>query len=239
LDANPEISILVIDEIQRNPDLLHVVHALIEEKKDIQFIMTGSSSRKLKRSGVDLLAGRAVKRTMHPFIASELGELFNLEDALKLGMLPVVWGSKDPEEVLDTYKDLYIQEEVHFESLIRNFGQFTRFLSVIAFSHAGVLNTSNISRECEVKRNTVESYIEILKDLLLAFLVPVFTKRAKRNLTSHPKFYLFDAGIFRAFRATRILDSTQEIDGAGLEGLVFQHLKAWCDYSKGNHEIFY
>ena len=239
IDARRNVSVVVIDEIQRNPELLSVVHAIIEERGDIQFILTGSSSRKLKRAGVDLLAGRAIKRAMHPFIASELKEHFNLEIALKLGMLPVAWGSKDPEEVLETYGDLYIREEVQFESLVRNFGNFSRFLSVIAFSHGSILNTSNISRECEVKRNTVESYIEILQDLLLASLVPVFTKRAKRNLVAHPKFYLFDAGIYNALRETRILDTAQEKDGAGLEGLVFQHLKAWCDYSKGKYEIFY
>ncbi len=171
---------------------------------------------------------------LHPFIAYELGNSFHLEEALQLGMLPVVLGSKDPEEVLETYVDLYIQEEVRAEGLIRNIGSFTRFLSVIAFSHGNILNLTNIARECEVKRHLVDSYLEILQDLLLAHVVPVFTNRAQRNLVSHPKFYLFDAGVYRSLRRTSVMDVAEEIQGGSLEGLVFQHLQAWCDYSKGN-----
>ncbi len=239
LDAKHDVSIVVIDEIQKVPELLSVVHSIIEEKKDIQFILTGSSSRKLKRVGVDLLAGRAIRRAMNPFMAVELNEKFNFEKALKLGMLPVVWGSKDPEEVLDSYVSLYIQEEVQFERIVRDFSSFSRFLAVIAFSHASMLNMTNIGQECEVKRHVVENYLEILQDLLLAFLIPVFTKRAHRELVAHPKFYLFDAGVFRALRAVGWIDSVHEIDGMALEGLVLQHLKAWCDYSKGKYQIAY
>lgn len=239
LEAEVDVKTVVIDEIQRVPDLLSIVHSIIEEKGDIQFILTGSSARKLKRAGVDLLAGRAIKRAMHPFMAAELGDAFKLETGLKLGMLPLVWGAKDREEVLETYVDLYIQEEVQFEGLVRNIGNFSRFLSVIAFSHANILNTTNIARECEVKRNTVENYITILQDLLLASLVPVFTKRAQRTLTSHPKFYLFDVGVYRALRKTGTIDTVHEMDGISLEGLVLQHLRAWCDYSKGKYQIFY
>jgi predicted AAA+ superfamily ATPase len=239
IDAQPTITIVVIDEIQRVPDLLPIVHSLIEEKRGIQFILTGSSARKLKKAGVDLLAGRAIKKAMHPFIASELGETFQLEAALRLGMLPLVWGAQDKEEVLESYVNLYIQEEVQFEGLVRNIGNFFRFLSVIAFSHASILNTTNIARECEVKRNIVENYIEILQDLLLACTIPVFVRRAQRALVAHPKFYLFDAGVFRILRRSGPLDSVFETDGAALEGLVLQHLRAWCDYSKGHSQIFY
>ncbi len=239
IDANADITTVVIDEIQRVPELLPIVHAIIEEKREIQFILTGSSARKLKRAGVDLLAGRAIKKAMHPFMASELGEAFSLEKALKWGMLPLVWGAQDHEEVLQTYIDLYIQEEVQFEGLVRNIGNFSRFLSVIAFSHANVLNTANIARECEVKRSTIENYIDILQDLLLACLIPVFTKRAQRILVSHPKFYLFDAGVYRALRPSGPMDTSNEIDGGTLEGLVLQHLTAWCDYSKGKYQIYY
>ncbi|MES2200111.1 MAG: DUF4143 domain-containing protein, partial [Chlamydiota bacterium] len=187
----------------------------------------------------NLLAGRALKKAMHPFIASELGSDFTLEKALTLGMLPVIWGSLDREEALDAYISLYIQEEVQFEGLVRNIGNFSRFLSVIAFSHGCSLNVNNIAGECEVKRSTVDEYILILQDLLLAYLIPVFTKRAQRTLASHPKFYLFDAGVFRSLRKIGPADVNSEIDGLALEGLVFQHLKAWCDYSKGTWEIFY
>lgn len=239
LDAKTDVSTVIIDEIQKVPELLSVVHAIIEERREIQFVLTGSSARKLKRAGVDLLAGRAIRRAMDPFMAVELGDQFNLEKALRLGMLPVVWGSKDPEEVLDAYVSLYIQEEVQFEGLVRDFTSFSRFLSVIAFSHANMLNTTNISKECEVKRPTVENYLTILQDLLLASLIPVFTKRAQRQLVAHPKFYLFDAGVFRALRATSKVDTVHEINGWALEGLVLQHLKAWCDYSKGKYQIAY
>jgi len=239
LDSQTSVNTVVIDEIQRVPELLFTVHSLIEEKKDIQFILTGSSARKLKRAGVDLLAGRAIKKAMHPFIASELGDSFELEKALELGMIPLIWGSRDSEEILESYVDLYIQEEVQYEGLTRNIGQFSRFLSVIAFSHGNSLNTTNIARECEVKRHTVENFIQILHDLLIASLIPVFTTRAKRTLASHPKFYLFDAGVNRALRRISLLDSKQEVDGAALEGLVLQHLSAWRDYSKGKYQIYY
>ncbi len=239
IDAQENIETVVIDEIQRIPELLSIIHALIEERKEIQFILTGSNARKLKKHGVDLLAGRAIKRMMHPFLASEMGSSFHLENALSLGMLPIVWGAKDPEEVLETYVDLYVQEEVKFEGFIRNIGSFSRFLSVIAFSHANALNLTNIARECEVKRHLVNSYLEILQDLLLVHLVPVFTNRAQRILVSHPKLYLFDTGVFRSLRKLSVMDSIEEIHGGALEGLVFQHLLAWCDYSKGKYQISY
>lgn len=230
---------VIIDEIQKIPELLSVIHALIEEKKGIQFILTGSSARKLKRAGVDLLAGRAIKKSMRPFLASELQELFQLNHALKYGMLPLIWGSDDKQEVLDSYVDLYILEEVQFEGLVRNLGNFSRFLSVIAFSHGTLLNLSNIARECEVKRFMIDGFISILQDLLIATTIPIFSKRAKRVLISHSKFYLFDVGIYRAIRKTGILDINNEIDGSALEGLVFQHLHTWCEYTKEKNAVFF
>lgn len=239
LAAHKEVKTIIVDEIQRVPELLTIIHSLIEQKKGLQFILTGSSARKLKRTGVDLLAGRAIKKAMHPFMASELGDLFQLEKALKFGMLPLVWGADEMESVLDSYVDLYIVEEVQFEGLVRNIGSFSRFLSTIAFSHACILNMNNIARESQVKRPTVENYVAILQDLLLAHLVPIFTKRAKRLLISHPKIYLFDSGVFHNLRKIGPLDTAHEINGGALEGLVFQHLKAWCDYSSGRYQIFY
>ncbi|MCC5832056.1 MAG: ATP-binding protein [Chlamydiales bacterium] len=230
---------VVIDEIQKIPDLLSIVHALIEEKRGIQFILTGSSSRKLKKKGVDLLAGRAINKEMHPFIASELQETFDLAKALKYGMLPLIWEEKDPAEVLESYVNLYVLEEVQYEGLVRNIGNFARFLSTIALSHGSLLNLTNISRECEVKRSTTENFLGILRDLLLSYEIPVFSKRAKRILTSHSKFYLFDSGVYRVMRKMGPLDSRSEVNGSALEGLVLQHLKAWCSYSKGKYEIFY
>ncbi len=239
LAAKPEVLQVVIDEVQKLPELLEVAHILIEEKRGVQFIFTGSSARKLRRAGVNLLGGRAAQKSLHPFMAAELGSQFNMEEALRLGMLPVVRGGMVPEDILRAYNGLYLREEVQMEGLVRNIGGFSRFLEAISFSQAAVLNLANVARECHINRKTVEGYLEILEDLLLSFRVPVFTRRAQRELAAHPKFFFFDAGVFRANRPTGPLDSPAEIDGAALEGLVAQHLRAWCDYSGGNHHLHY
>jgi len=228
---------VVIDEVQRAPVLLDVVHQLIESDHDRRrFILTGSSTRKLRRSGVNLFAGRLALAHMHPFLATEMGETFRLKRALTLGMLPVVLGSVDPAATLAGYAGLYLKEEVQAEGLVRNLGGFARFLEAMSLSHGGLLNLSNISRECQVNRGTVEGFLSILQDLLLAFLVEPFTRRAKRHLTEHPKFYYFDAGVFRSLRPAGPLDTPEEAGGAALEGLVAQHLRAWCECTPG-HEL--
>jgi len=237
--ANPSIKTFIADEIQKVPELLSAVHSLIEEKQNNQFILTGSSARKLKRSGVDLLAGRVLLRQMHPFILSELGKHSNFTTALNDGLLPLIIQSENTQDILNTYISLYIREEVQYEGFVRNIGNFSRFLEVISFSHASVLNISNVARDCEVERKVVENYISILEDILLATRLQVFSKRAKRALISHPKFYLFDTGVFRTLRPKGPLDSPHEIDGAALEGLVFQHLKAWNAYQNNPFEIFF
>lgn len=233
----PDKSTIVIDEIQKVPSLLSVVHALIEQKRGLQFILTGSSSRKLKRTGADLLGGRALRCMLHPFLAAEMGKEFKLEKSLKYGMLPLLTDVPDPERTLESYIGLYLQEEIQAEGLVRNLESFARFLEVVSFSHGGLLNVTNISRECVVKRKTVENYIEILNDLLLGWQLQVFTKKAKRELSSHPKFYLFDVGVYNTLRPRGLLDRKEEIEGVCLEGLVAQHLLAWSDYSSSRHEI--
>ncbi len=230
---------VIIDEIQKLPELLDVIHQLIEEKLGIQFILTGSSARKLKRAGVDLLAGRAIIRTMHPFMAAELGASFALEKALQIGMVPLVTDSASPEDTLASYIALYLKEEVQMEGLVRNIGSFSRFLEAASFSHGAILNVSEVARECQVKRKTVEGYLSIQEDLLLTFRVPVFSRRAKRHLASHPKLYYFDSGVFRSLRPTGPIDSSQEIDGAALEGLVAQHLRAWSAYRGEDCSLYY
>ncbi len=239
LAARPEARQVLVDEVQKLPDLLEVAHLLIEEKRDVQFIFTGSSARKLRRAGVNLLGGRAALKSLHPFMAAELGSHFRLDEALRLGMLPVVLAAKNPAEILRAYNGLYLREEVQMEGLVRSVGSFSRFLEAISFSHGAVLNLASVARECQVNRKTVEGFLEILEDLLLAFRVPVFTRRAQRELAVHPKFYYFDAGVFRANRPAGPLDSPAEIDGAALEGLIAQQLRAWCDYSGGNHRLYY
>lgn len=230
---------VVIDEIQKAPHLLEVVHSLIEEKLGLQFILTGSSARKLRKTGVNLLAGRALMKRMHPFMAAELGSKFNLGKALHTGLIPVIMSSEEPVSALQAYVDLYIREEVQMEGLTRNIGNFSRFLETVSFSHASVLNISNVARECQIERKVVEGYVNILEDLLLAFRIPVFTKRAKRSTASHPKFYFFDAGIYGILRPSGPLDRPEEKAGAALEGLVAQHLRAWIDYRNPGCRLSY
>lgn len=236
LQASPDKTV-IINEIQKLPNLLSLIHAIIEEKRGLQFILTGSSARKLKRQGVDLLAGRALLRHMHPFLASELGDLFTLNKALTQGLLPLIWGSETPNDVLRSYCALYLKEEIQAEGLVRDVGNFARFLETISFSHATVLNTSNIARECSISRTTVETYLQILKDLLLGYTLPVFTKRAMRAVSTHPKFYIFDSGVFCSLRPRGPLDRTEEIWGAALEGLVAQHLRAWIDEQSTTYDL--
>ena len=237
IDAEPLKRVVIIDEIQKVPALLDVVHQRMEKNKEMTFVLTGSSSRKLKRAGVDLLAGRALLKTMHPFIAAELGKKFDFDYALKYGLLPVCWGRESPQDALNAYVALYLKEEIQSEGLVRKVGDFSRFLESISFSHGALLNTSEVARDCQVERKTVESYISILEDLLLAFRLPVFTKRAKRHLSQHPKFYYFDAGVYRTIRPSGPLDAAQEISGAALEGLVAQHLRAFAGYQADRYDL--
>ena len=236
--AGAQLRTVVIDEIQRVPELLTVVHATLETPSPPRFVLTGSSARKLRRGGVDLLGGRAVQRTLHPFMAAEL-PAFDLTRALETGLLPLVWGSTQPAETLAGYASLYLDQEVRAEGLTRNVGNFARFLEAASFSHGGELNVAAVARECEVPRKAAASYIEILQDLLLAYTLPVFRKRAKRQTTAHHKFYLFDAGVFRALRPKGPLDRPSEIDGQALEGLVAQHLRAWAAYSGDGTELYF
>ncbi len=229
---------VIIDEVQKVPQILDVVHKIMEERK-IRFILTGSGARKLKKTGADLLGGRAIYCRMHPFTANELGKSFSLNKALQTGLIPVVERSVDPAKTLSAYVDIYLREEIMAEGLVRNLGTFTRFLEIISFSHGTVLNVSNLARECQAGRGIVTGYIDILEDLLLAYRLPVFTRRAKRKTASHPKFYLFDNGLYRRLRQRGPLDIESEISGPALEGLVGQHLRAYSDFALPDAHLFY
>jgi len=237
VQAQPEGCTIVIDEIQKVPNLLPVIHLLIEQKKGWKFILTGSSARKLRQEGVDLLGGRALKKMMHPFMAVEIKEKFQLEDALLYGLLPLRFDSDNPREVMDAYISIYLEEEVKVEGLIRHIEPFARFLQAMSFSHASQLNVTNIARECYVKRTTVDSWISILEDMLLGYQISPFTYRAKRELSVRPKFYFFDSGVYRALRPHSIGDYLSELDGQALEGLVAQHMMAWKDYTSEKHTV--
>ena len=238
LAGSPGVTHVVLDEIQRVPELLSVVHSILESRQPPIFVMTGSSARKLRRGAANLLGGRAANRTLHPFMASELPE-FDLNQCLATGMLPIVHASDSREVVLDAYASLFLEQEVQAEGLTRNLGAFVRFLDAVSFTHAGQLNVASVARECQVERKTVESYLSILEDLLLAFSLPVFQRRAKRKMVAHPKLYLFDSGVFNSLRPRGPLDSPQEIHGQALEGLVAQHLRAWADYSPQRIHLSY
>lgn len=229
---------LIIDEIQRVPELLNEVHRLIEERK-IKFVLTGSSARKLRTRGVNLLAGRALTRFMHPLTAGELGSDFSLSKSLQFGHLPAIFSEPDPEDYLTSYIQTYLREEVQQEGLTRNLQTFARFLEAASFSQASTLNISEVARDCQANRKLVEEYFYILEDLLLAYRIPIFSKRAKRRLGSHPKFFFFDTGVYRAIRPKGPLDSPEEIDGSALETLVFQELRAVNDLFQLGFELYY
>jgi predicted AAA+ superfamily ATPase len=229
---------IIIDEIQRIPDLLHEVHRLIETKR-YRFILTGSSARKLKRKGPDLLAGRALTLSMHPLSVAELAEDFRLEHSLRYGQLPSVYIEADPKKYLEAYVRTYLEEEIRQEGLTRNLSMFARFLEAASFSQGSVLNMSSVARECYVERKAVESYFSILEDLMIGYRIPIFSKKAKRRLIVHPKFYFFDAGVYRTLRPMGPLDAPEEVDGVALETLFLQEFIALNSALDFGYKVFY
>jgi predicted AAA+ superfamily ATPase len=229
---------IIIDEVQRIPELLNEIHRLIE-KNHYRFVLTGSSARKLRRNGVNLLGGRALIYSFHQLTALELGKDFNLKHSLEFGQLPSAYKEADPKAYLESYVEAYLREEVQQEGLTRNLGAFSRFLEAASFSQGSIVNTASIARECGVERKVVENYFMILEDLLIGYRVPVFTKKAKRRMTTHQKFYFFDVGIYRTLRPSGPLDSPEEIEGMALETLVFQELKALNDCLKLGYDLYY
>lgn len=216
---------IILDEIQRVPEILNEVHRLIEKYKH-KFILTGSNARKIRRKGQNLLAGRALTYFMHPLTVSELGKDFNLEHSLKYGQLPCVYTEQEPKSYLESYVRTYLEEEVQQEGLTRNLAGFARFLEAASFSQGSILNISSVARDCAVERKVVEGYFSILEDLLIAHRLPVFTRKAKRRMAAHPKFYFFDAGVYRTLRPAGPLDMPEEIEGLSFETLLFQELNA-------------
>ena len=229
---------VILDEIQRIPELLNEVHRLIEQQ-NIRFILTGSSARKLKRQGINLLAGRALRYTMHPLVPEELQQDFQLKRCLELGLLPAVYTYADPVRYLSTYIQTYLQEEIIQEGLTRNLTAFTRFLEVASFSQGATVNATEIAREVSVDRQVIQNYFSILEELLIAHRIPAFTKRAKRRLIQKDRFYYFDAGVYRYLRPKGILDTPSEIEGAGLETCFMQIFLALNDYYRWNKELYY
>lgn len=229
---------IVIDEVQKVPELLNEIHRLIEKHK-YKFVLTGSSPRKLRKGGTNLLAGRALTYSLHPLTATELGKNFDLNHSLNYGELPCVYTESDPKAYLESYVRTYLEEEVRQEGLTRNLSTFSRFLEAASFSQGATLNISEVSRECAAERKVVENYFSILEDLLIAYRIPVFAKRAKRRLITHSKFYFFDVGVYRTLRPSGPLDMPEEAEGAAFETLLFQELNALNASLGLGYQLFY
>ena len=237
LETVPAGSWVVVDEIQRLPNLLNEVHRFIEDRR-LRFALLGSSARKLKAAGVNLLAGRALRKVMHPLTPAELGGDFALDAALDTGTIPLVWVSDERRAVLESYVQLYLREEIRAEALVRNLPGFARFLPVAALYHGEVVNVSGLARDCGVARSTVQGYLDILEDTLLAFRLPAFEARLRVRERRHPKLYWVDPGLVRAVKRLRGPIAPEE-RGALLEGWVLHLLRAHGEESDLYEEVRY
>ncbi|MCI5065949.1 AAA family ATPase [bacterium] len=221
--ARPGLQRVVIDEVQKVPALLDTVHHLIETHKDLQFILTGSSARKLKRGGANLLAGRAWKYHLYPFLSDELHEDFSLETSLEWGGLPGHFELSSPEdkkEFFRAYTTMYLREEILQEQLVRDLRPFQRFLTVAAQTSGAIVNFSKVGRDIGVAPQTAESYFQILEDTLLGFRLPAFQPSLRKQERTNPKFYLFDIGVVRALLRTI---GTPLSPGTYAYGRAFEH----------------
>jgi predicted AAA+ superfamily ATPase len=221
----PPASWVVVDEVQRLPGLLNDVHRFIEERS-LRFALLGSSARKLRAAGVNLLAGRALWREMFPLTPEELGEDFDLDRALELGGLPLVLGSAEPHETLRAYVQLYLREEIRGEALVRNLPGFARFLPIAGLFHGQALNIAGVARDAGIARTTAEGYLEILEDTLLVRRLPVFQARLRVRERKHPKLYWIDPGVARAVRGAHGAPAPEEA-AALLEGWIHTLLRTY------------
>lgn len=228
---------VVVDEIQRLPNLLNEVHRLIEEKK-LRFALTGSSARKLRSSGVNLLAGRAKRYFMYPFTPKELAQDFNLNQALCYGTMPLVQMQRDKKSSLNSYVQMYLKEEIKSEALVRNLSGFVRFLPVLALYHGQIINISATARDAGVSRTTVNGFIEILEDTLLLNKIPAYEGRLRVREKKHPKIYWIDSGIVRAAKKQTGPVAIEE-KGSLFEGYVYMCLKMKMEYEGAFDDIFY
>ena len=228
---------VVVDEVQRLPSLLNEVHRLIEARR-LRFALLGSSARKLKAAGTNLLAGRALRRTMFPLTAAELGADFDLERVLRYGSLPLVWVGEEPREVLEAYGDLYLREEIRAEALVRNLPGFVRFLPVAALFNGQVINVAGIARDAGVARTTVQGYLDILVDTLLAYRLPAYQTRARVRERRQPKLYWVDPGVVRAVKR-QLGELAEEERGPLLESWVGTTLRAHAETTDLFDDLFY
>lgn len=234
----PAGSWVVIDEVQKVPSLLDEVHRLIERNK-LRFILSGSSARKLKREGANLLAGRALLAPLFPLVSSEVDFDFKNMQILEYGMLPKAYLNINPKPYLRTYVQTYLKEEIQQEALIRNIGGFARFLEIAARQNAQVTNISNIARDAQVERSTVQGYFEVLIDTLIGFWLTAWKLKPATKQKVHPKFYFFDPGICRALSGRLSYPALDEEKGHLFESLVLHELRSYLSYGGLEYPLFY
>ncbi|MYF77161.1 MAG: ATP-binding protein [Acidobacteria bacterium] len=227
-ELSPGTDTVVIDEIQRLPQLLNEVHRLIEERR-VRFLLTGSSARALRRGGVNLLGGRARTRVLHPLTRAELGSRFDLERSLIHGTLPSILFSDDPRAALAAYAGTYLQPAGVFEGAARNLPAFSRFLRVAALANGQIVNFTTVASDAQVPRTTIYEYFEVLRDTLLLFEVPAWRRPRKRKPLVSSKFYFFDIGAANALAGRRPDPGTPEF-GHAFEAWLLHELRTYCDY---------
>jgi predicted AAA+ superfamily ATPase len=222
--------VVIIDEIQKLPELLDEIHLLIEER-GIHFLLTGSSARKLRRGGVNLLGGRAHTQILHPFVFSEL-ENFDLLKALNFGLLPGIYASETPEKDLRAYIGNYLREEIAAEGLARSIPAFSRFLEVAAHCNACLINYTKVANDAQVPLSTVREYFQILQDTLIAQSLPAWRKSQKRKAIQTAKFYFFDNGVTRLLQSRNPVQMRSPEFGAAFESYIFHELRSYVDYQQ-------
>ena len=237
LSLDPKPQIVVIDEIQKLPELLNEVHLLIEEEK-IHFLLTGSSARVLKRKGMNLLGGRARSLSLFPLCYGELQEKYDLVKAANSGLLPSLYFSEDLENDLGDYVGTYLREEIAAEGLSRSIPSFSRFLEIAALSNTQIINYTNIASDAEVKRSTVVDYFQILKDTRISFELEAWQKKISRKPIKTSKFYFFDVGVVRFLQQRNAVLSGSTEFGFYFEHLVLHELKCYSEYVK-KHSLHY
>jgi len=229
-ELGPNDDVVVIDEIQKLPILLDEVHRLIEQR-GVRFVLTGSSARKLRRAGVNLLGGRAPSRTLHPFVYRELGSAFVLNRALDRGLIPSLYFSESPREDLRTYAGTYLKEEIAAEGLTRNVPAFGRFLEVAALCHGTLVNFAQVSNDAQVPASTVREYFQILEDTLIARFLPAWTRSRKRKAIGAAKHYFFDVGVVRHLQHRAGLQPRSPEFGEAFESYIFHELNTYSAYT--------
>lgn len=228
--AGTEGGLVVIDEIQKVPELLDEVHRLIEEK-GMRFLLTGSSARKLVRSGVNLLGGRAGKCYLLPFVFPEARSMdYTLDHIFSSGLLPAAYLSDDPDSILDDYIDTYLYDEIQSEGAVRNLPAFSRFLEIAAVSNGDILNFTNIANDVGLSKTTIREWYQILTDTLLGVELQPFTSTKKRKAIETAKYYLFDVGILRTLLGCRPPTQTQTEYGNFFETFLINELRAYLCY---------